>query len=146
MNILDTNGVSHILTSSLVLQDDYFLAPDVVEEVEMTQLVHGRRIPGKVLQINSIDLFDEAIYLEYYKATLNKYGGRSFYNMTGFGDVSIIATLHMLMDVFERQKQMQLFDNSERVVVYTGDSKLTTKIQSEFAGKDVVVSPVTDIS
>ena len=146
MNILDTNGVSHILTSSLVLQDDYFLVPDVVEEVEMTQLVHGRRIPSKVLQVDSIDLFDEAIYLDHYKATLNKYGGRSFYNMTGFGDVSIIATLHMLMSVFERQKQMQLFDNSERVVVYTGDSKLTTKIQTEFAGKDVMVLPVTDIS
>lgn len=146
MNIVDTNGISHIFTNNLTLQEDYYLVPDVVEEVEMTQLVHGRRIPHRVLEIMQTHYFDEAIYLDHYNKTLNKYGGRSFYNMTGFGDVSIIATLHMLMDVFDGQRQGQLFDLSEQIVVYTNDTRLTANINTEFAGKDVVVLPVTDIS
>ena len=36
---------------------------------------------------------DKAQYLEHYKDMLNKYGGRSFYNMTGFGDISVLALL-----------------------------------------------------
>jgi hypothetical protein len=146
MNIVDTNGISHIFTNNISLQEDYFLVPDVAEEVEMTELVHGKRIPDRVLEITQGDKFDQAIYLDHYNKTLNKYGGRSFYNMTGFGDVSIIATVHMLMDIFANQKQQQLFNTSERVVVYTGDTRLTANINTEFDGKDVVVLPVTDIN
>lgn len=146
MNIIDTNGVSYALGNSVTLHNDYYLVPDVAEEVEMTQLVHGRRIPQRVLEIDQLALFDEAIYLDHYNKTLNKYGGRSFYNMTGFGDVSIIATLHMFMDVFDQQKSSQLFDPSEQIVVYTGDTRLTAKITTEFNGKDIVVKPITDIT
>lgn len=146
MKIIDTNGVSYIFENNVVLDNDYYLVPDVVEEVELTQLVHGQRIPSRLLEIEQSALFDEALYLNYYNKTLNKYGGRSFYNMTGFGDVSIIATLHMFMDVFDQQKRSQLFDLSEQIVIYTGDSGLTSKITTEFNGRDIVVKPVTDIT
>lgn len=145
MNIIDTNGISYILENNIVLQHTYYLVPDVAEEVEMTQLVQGRRIPPRVLEVDQTALFDEAIYIDYYNKMLNKYGGRSFYNMTGFGDVSIIATLHMLMDIFEQQKSSQLFDPTEQIIVYTGDVGLSAKIVAELTGKDVVVKPVTNI-
>lgn len=146
MNILDTNGISHIFTNNITPQEDYYLVPDVVEEVELTQMVHGRRTPDNIFPITKVDAFEQAVYLNHYKNTLNKYGGRSFYNMTGFGDVSVIATIYTIIDSFEKRKMEQLFDNSEQIVVYTGDVRLTANIQADFVGKDVVVRPVADIS
>lgn len=145
MNIVDTNGVDRILGNNIILQNDYLLAPDVSEEVEMTQLVHGRRIPRRVLEATQHPLFNEAIYLNHYNRILNKYGGRSFYNMTGFGDVSILATLHMFMDVFQAQAAVQLFDPTEQILVYTNDTGLTAKIAAEFAGRDIHVRAITGI-
>lgn len=146
MNIVDTNGIQHIFENHLTLQDDYYLAPDVEEEVEMTQLIHGRQVPDRVLKIAQVRDFNWAAYLGYYNTTLNKYGGRSFYNMTGFGDISIIASLHALTNAHDQRVQGQLFPADDQIVVYTGDTRLTGKIKKEFAGKNVTVRPVTDIS
>lgn len=145
MNIVDTNGVDHILRNNIILQNDHFLVPDVSEEVEMTQLIHGRRIPPRILEIAQHPLFSEAIYLNHYNRILNKYGGRSFYNMTGFGDVSIIAALHMFADVFQEQRVIQLFDPTEQILVYTNDGSLTTKIAAEFPRKDIHVRAISGI-
>lgn len=145
MNILDTNGVDYILRKGITLQNEYFLAPDVIEEVEMTQLVQGLTLPSKILEITNNHFFDEAVYLNHYKETLNKYEGRSFYNMTGFGDVSIIATTHMLFDIFQMKKETQLFDPTEKIIVYTNDTKLTTKIKKEFSSKNIDIREVGTI-
>lgn len=146
MNLLDTNGISHILENNLALREEYYLAPDVSEEVELTQLVHGRRLPAVIHEISELNEFNGAVYLRHYNLMLNKYEGRSFYNMTGFGDVSILATIHAIVEDFDRQANEQLFHNSEQIVVYTGDRGLTTKINAEFLGRDIVVSPVNVIS
>lgn len=145
MNIIDTNGVSYIFDKKLSLKEEYYLVPDVIDEVEVTLLVHNRRLPAGILNIENTDEFDELIYIKHYKQILNSYKKRSFYNMTGFGDVSIITTLHMLIDVFARQKTEQLFETSESVVVFTDDANLTAEINKIFAGKNVLVKPVADI-
>lgn len=145
MNIVDTNGIDYILGHNITLQDDYFLAPDVAEEVELTQLIHGRKLPPRVSEIARQKLFDERIYFHYYNKVLNKYGGRSFYNMTGFGDVSIMATLHMLAYAFQAQRASQLFDLTEHIVVYTNDNGLTAKIQKEFSNNNIYVAAVDTI-
>jgi hypothetical protein len=146
MKIIDTNGVSHILGRRLALRHDYYLVPDVVEEVEMTQLVHGRRIPARVLELRELDEFDEVLYLDHYKNTLNSYGDRSFYNMRGFGDVSIIAAIHMLRAVFAKQQVEQLFKTEQEITVFTNDANLTVEIDVIFAGQNVTVLPITHIS
>lgn len=146
MNIIDTNGVSHIFTNNLALRQGYYLVPDVTEEVEMTELVHGRRIPNHVRELIETDEFDEVLYLFHYKDVLNSYAGRSFYNMTGLGDVSILAALYMLRDVFARQQQEQLFAVSDSVTVYTDDVDLTTEINRVFSGNNITVLPVSAIS
>lgn len=145
MNIIDTNGVSYIFDKGLTLKEEYYLAPDVVDEVEVTQLVHNRKLPSGILDIENTDEYDELIYIGHYKQVINSYKKRSFYNMTGFGDVSIISTLHMLMDVFARQKTEQLFETSDSIIVFTDDENLTTEINKIFAGKSVTVKPVSDI-
>lgn len=145
MNIIDTNGVSHIFNNRISLKEEYFLVPEVTEEVEMTQLIHRRTVPPKVLEIIAVDEFDEVIYLDHYKQMLNKHGGRSFFNMTGFGDISILATLHTVLAVFAIQKAERLFDPTEQIVVFTNDARLTGRISTEFSGKNIVVKPVSDI-
>lgn len=145
MNIVDTNGINHILVSNISLHQDYYLVPDVVEEVDLAQMVHNRRVPKRIINLSQTGYFNEAVYLNYYKAVLNKYGGRSFYNMTGFGDVSIMSTLHMLVDYFDQQQQGRLFDISEQIIVFTDDASLVTKINTEFADKNIVVRQVSNI-
>ncbi len=145
MNIVDTNAITHILKNNLTLSKDYYLAPDVVEESDLAEMVHNRRIPNKIMQLSEYAYFDEGLYLNHYKKILNKYGGRSFYNMTGFGDVSILAVIHMLVDTFEKENRARLFGISEQIVVFTDDNGLTTKIGNEFSGKDVVIKLASDI-
>src|SRR5665213_3476174 len=94
MNLIDTNGITRILRNRTRLSEDYYLTPDVVEESELAQLVHGGQIPRRVQHLADLDTFDMVVYLDQYKRILNAYGGRSFYNMTGFGDVSILAGIH----------------------------------------------------
>jgi hypothetical protein len=145
MNLIDTNGVSYILTKRLSLKENYFLVPEVSEEVEMTQLVHGKKVPDNVLEIIASDEFNEAIYLNHYKNMLNKHDGKSFFNMTGFGDISILATIHTLLDMYVLQKAERLFDPTEPITVFTNDGGLTKRIAAEFVGKNVLVRPILDI-
>lgn len=139
MNLIDTNAVSDVLERGSALREDYFLVPDIVEEVEMAQIIHGRRIPSKLHDLSRHPLFNERIYLHHYRNVLNKYGGR-FYGMRDFGDMSILATLRMLMDVFDEQQRTQLFPVTEEVVVFTDDGRLARRINREFAGEDVRVA------
>jgi hypothetical protein len=146
MNLIDTNGVHYVFTKNFALQNNYYLAPDVEEEVEMTQIIHGKGLPARISKIIKSGNFDEAIYLKHYSDILNKYGGRSFYNMTGFGDVSILAATLMLIEVSVKQKLTQLFPNFEQVTIYTDDNGLIKKIKKELAGKNILLRPSTDIS
>ena len=144
MNLIDTNGVTRVLKNHLRLREDYFLAPDVVDESEVAQLVHGGQIPRRVRNLVDNDTFDMVVYLDQYKRILNAYGGRSFYNMTGFGDVSIIAGIHAV--TAHTGRQGRLFGNSEPITVFTDDGPLTRRINQEFPNKGITIRPTTSIS
>ncbi len=145
MNLIDTNGVSYILTKGLSLKENYFLAPEVSEEVEMTQLVQGKKLPNRILEINASDEFNEPIYLNHYKNMLNKHDGKSFFNMTGFGDISILATIYTLLEMYTLQKTEMLFDPTETITIFTNDAGLTKRIKSEFIENNVIVHSIMDI-
>ncbi len=145
MNILDTNAVAYIFANNITLKERYFLPPDVKEESEMTELVHGRRLPTNIDEIEGNELFDLSSYLKHYNIILNKYGGRSFFNMTGFGDVSTLATVHALLEVVDEQAKEQLFKTVDDILVFTGDEGLIKKFGKEFAGKPVIVKSLTDL-
>lgn len=142
MNLIDTNGVTHILKIKPSLREDYFLAPDVAEESEVALVVHGGQIPRKVHLLTTHHLFNQAPYIDHYKRILNQYGGRSFYNMTGFGDVSILAALHALAGA--TQLQGQLF-GTEPLFVFTDDGPLTRRIAQEFPAGNVTVRPISAV-
>ena len=146
MKLIDTNGVNYVLANNITLSETYFLVPDVKDESEVTELVHNRRLPQNLVEIATTPVFNEASYLAYYNTALNTHNIRSFFNMSGFGDISIIATISVILDSFTNQRPEQLFDVSETIEVYTNDGPLTAKITSSFAGRNVIVRTIAEIS
>ncbi len=145
MKLLDTNGVNYVLSNKAALSDRYYLVPDVKDESEVAELIHARRVPEQIFDITGTPFFNEGVYLNHYNTALNAHNIRSFFNMTGFGDISIIAAIHMLLDVFAEKNDERLFDISEAIEVYTSDGPLRTKIATEFTGKNVILKSITDI-
>lgn len=145
MNLIDANAVSYIFKNKVFLRDTYYLAPDVFEEVEMTQMIHNQRLPKNISEIEHTGHFNESTYIDSYKYMLNSHGGNSFFNMTGFGDISILATVDMLLKEFEKQKTEMLFDPTEDIIIFTEDGGLTRKIQGMFSSQHVSVKRAEDI-
>ncbi len=131
MNILDTNGISYIFAKNIRLNNVYYITPDVKAESEITELVFAKILPTNIREISKESFFDGSKYLAQYRSMLNKYRGRSFYNMTGFGDISILALLKILDDgISDTRGQVSLF--REDIFVFTGDVSLRKKIEDEF--------------
>lgn len=131
MNILDTNGISYVFTQNIRLSNIYYVTPDIKDEAEITELVFAKNLPSNIREISKENFFDGSKYLAEYRNMLNKYRGRSFYNMTGFGDISILALLKILEDgIPDTRGQVSLFN--EDILVFTGDMSLRKKVENEF--------------
>jgi hypothetical protein len=74
-----------------------------------------------------------AAYMKNYKDILNRHRGRSFYNMTGFGDVSILALLKTWAENSFGNAQLSLPGMEDHMVVFTQDRGLNKKIKKEFS-------------
>lgn len=131
MKILDTNAVNHVLKNNLTLGEDYYITDDIQEETEIAEAVVGRRLSSKVTLASDSPFFDRALYLAYYKNMLNKHGGRSFYRMSGFGDISILALLKTVEEVVKNEAKGRLFSSNEELEVFTEDQPLIKKIKKE---------------
>jgi hypothetical protein len=138
MKILDTTTINHILKNNLILEDTYFITPCIEDEMLTSEMVWGKKAPSNIKNISNEEFFDESLYLKNYFYILNKYGGRSFFNMTGFGDVSIISLVKTLVESIKNtpQNQLPLPEFKEEIIVYTSDDGLSKKIISE-VGNDV---------
>jgi hypothetical protein len=145
MNILDTNGINEILDRDINLDEEYYITPDVSEEADLTQIIRNKVLSKKVKPIDKYRYFDYSIYLDQYQRALNSYSGKSFYNMTGFGDVSIVAALHTLTQELERINKGQLFPVGETINVFTTDRGLIRRIKNDFDDLIVSVRPLSEI-
>lgn len=146
MNLIDANAVNDVLKDRISITKDYYLVPDVVDEVELTALTYGKSLPAEIQNLASLHVFDLGIYLKHYQSMLNSHGGRSFFNMTGFGDISTLASIHMLLEVFEIQKTEQLFDPTEPILTFTRDHGLKRRIEKEFSGRNVEVRSIDQLT
>jgi hypothetical protein len=141
MKLLDTNGLDHMVKQKIVSDEALLVTPDIQEEFETW---HEQRVPKNVANVFEADWFDNAEYLKRYKEMLNKYGGRSFYNMTGFGDISVLAFLK----VQETASTGVLFPDDIEVI--SNDNGLAKRIRKEFGSASgsfgariKITSPVT---
>lgn len=145
MNLIDTNGVTYIFQSGIKCEEIYYMAPEITEEVEMTQDIFSRNLPRQIINIYSYEFFNESFYIDFYNLMLNKHHGRSFFNMTGFGDISILATIHTTSKVFSIQKTQCLFDPTETINIFTNDEGLKKRINTEFSNAGVQCKAIEDI-
>ena len=132
MKIIDTNTLNYIFTNNIKTNDIYYLAPDVKEESEIVEQIYGRRLPENIRDISNEPFFDQGTYIIYYKEMLNRYRGRSFYNMTGFGDISTLALLKMLREYIQIQPKSLFEEAEEKLTVITDDMPLRREIGEEF--------------
>jgi hypothetical protein len=130
MKILDTNGLDYMVKGKVTTTDRFYITPDIEEEFEAW---HEQKMPKNVQNIFGMEWFDRATYLRSYKEMINMYGGRSFYNMTGFGDISILA----LLKTQQAAASSMIPGLSEDVEVVSSDKPLTAKIRKAFCqGRD----------
>jgi hypothetical protein len=128
MKILDNNALSFIRMNNIVPADTYVITPDVQMEFEDG---FDEELPKEIRSFLEIRLVDFGLYLQNYSYMLNAYAANSFYNMRGFGDVSILALLHTL----KKSTLGMLSFMVEETVVVTSDGKLIDHIRSEFSNK-----------
>lgn len=138
MRILDTSALDYAAKTGIVLAGDFFITPDVLDEFEIG---HDRRPPKNIKNVFELDGFNRATYLRSYQNMLNAYGGRSFYNMTGFGDISILA----LVQTQKEEAARVLPGLSEAVHIVSGDGGLTKKLRREFCDKSDSFSKLVHI-
>ncbi len=124
MKILDNNALNFIMNNRTQLSEYFYITTDVKNECEAW---FEDALPKEIHDICEKDFFSKATYLGYYKEMLNKHSGRSFYNMTGFGDISILA----LLKTIKLENKGKLI--GEDCIIITSDGPLVKKIKSEFA-------------
>jgi hypothetical protein len=129
MKILDNTALNYVMKNRLELDGDYVITPDVKDEYEAG---HDTPLPAAIRLVTELGQFDEATYLNHYQAMLNSYKKRSFYNMRGFGDVSILALLHATKESSSGRLPTMI----EGVTVVTSDDKLTAYIRAEFSDEE----------
>jgi hypothetical protein len=141
MKLLDTNALDYMVKQGIKSGEEFCITPDIQDEFEAW---HDTKLPKTVRNLFADADFDRAGYLGHYRRMLNKYGQRSFYNMSGFGDISVLAVL-----MIENEAAGKILPGlAEDVVVVSNDWPLTKKIEGEFDPKIghaklnvVVVSP-----
>lgn len=146
MNLIDTNAVAYIFEQNIQCEDIYYLSPDVYDEVEMTQDEYGKKLPSSIKTIYDTSFFSDLVYIDFYKQMLNKHRGRSFFNMTGFGDISILATAHTLISAYQKEKLECLFDPTETIQIFTNDQGLIKRVSNEFSNTAVLSKTLEDIT
>lgn len=131
MKILDNNALNHIHKNRIRIDEDFIITTDIQDEFESA---FDADLPSSIRDITKEEGFDNAAYIRNYKEMLNKYGGRSFYNMTGIGDISILALLKTQKELSSKQFPTMI----DGCTVIIRDHKLENKIKAEFANKSSV--------
>ena len=146
MKILDTTAINHIFKENVLLEDTYFITPCISDEMVTAEIVHDKKAPANIKNIFEENSFNQALYVKNYFEMLNKHGNRSFFNMSGLGDISIIALAKTLVEAEKSAVQTTLpfAEYKEEIIIYTSDDPLKTKIVSEVGTAVKVIAP-TDL-
>lgn len=130
MKLLDTTTINYIMKNNISISGEYFITPDIEEEMLVAEIALDKKSPPNIKSVLLRNGFDEALYVKNYFTALNKYGGKSFFNMTGFGDISLIALVMTLIEITQLMgTQSMLPGLSEQIDVYTGDVGLEKKLK-----------------
>jgi hypothetical protein len=134
MIIIDNTAYNYIVDNDLQFGKGlcFYVPNDIIDEITLAASLKGAPFPGYIKNIFETSPFDIGAYYKHYKDCLNSETLSHFYNMTGFGDVSIVAAVG---GVCEAQDQaVSLFPNDD-IVVYLSDNKLTNVLTKRFSSR-----------
>lgn len=144
MKIVDTNILNFFVKGDILLDisEEFYFASDLKDEIENLKTIslEYKNIIQKIkfINIENHRHFDESKYLEHYKNFINKHNKiTSFYGLKGLGDISIIASVAMVLDPVK----LTLFDSIDEVEVYTHDANLKEALRTEFADRINIIDP-----
>jgi len=144
ISIMDSSAILYIVNNEIHMDGDYYITPDIEDEISINEISTGRRI-SEYINLKSYEELvgiEEASYLFNYQYVLNKYSGKSFYNMTGFGDISLIALAKTIISKTNSDKQPVLLKEYEsNVVVYSNDRGFIKRIRQELGNQTTINDP-----
>lgn len=141
MKILDNTAINFIFDSNTILSKNeiFYTTDDLQSEAELTSFIKNKPLPKNLENISKSVFFDEINYYKNYKEMLNKYGNRSFSNMTGFGDISILATIKTVLEKIKNIPRLPIPGLGENIEIFVSDGSLKKKIATEFLGEIIVI-------
>jgi hypothetical protein len=138
MIIIDTNAVNYILDNNISPKTDFYVPPDVSDEIELSYIIRNTKSLNCIKKIEISYLFRESQYLISYYKMINKHRGYSFLSMRGFGDISILASVETV--ITESKKPTNLFSEVGEITVVTDDVRLQKKLKKEFIGENIKIN------
>ncbi|QQR78907.1 MAG: hypothetical protein IPJ68_01375 [Candidatus Moraniibacteriota bacterium] len=133
MKVIDTNFIINAYREEVLLKNEYFAAPDVLEELKIDP---GIKIPSNVKDGRGGIFFSMPVYLGNYSYFLNKYCP-SFYNMTSFGDISTLAFIRTVLENIKRQATLPTME--ENIILFADDEKLSKRVIKEFSSEVKII-------
>lgn len=120
--------------------DGFYITDDIKKEMDLSPGDNDKLMSGLINIITGKSDKEKQErkkiinYYANYKHFLNSYKAVSFYNMTGFGDVSILALVKSLLE--KNTACPTLFE--QPIHVYTKDRNLQNELRKEFKGIIIV--------
>lgn len=148
MKILDTSiYIKHFLDKDKSSDEIFYVTDEIQEELDLALIYSGKSKPKlNIKNVSSMSSYseNEILFYKNYKYILdNNPGILSFYNLKGLGDISIVALVKTMLEVFSTT----LFDANNEIEIWTDDSKTLGKvIEREFKGNSLVkiINPLSE--
>jgi hypothetical protein len=139
MKILDNSAINFILKQNIDLDrsDVFYVTEDVNNEAELAAFLQKKLLARNIVSINQYHSFREDLYYKNYKEMLNKHRGRSFFNMTGIGDISILAAVKTIFECWGRI--LPIPGMGETIDVYVDDRGLINRLTAEFLPNSALI-------
>lgn len=133
IHVLDCNSLIHLeAVRRHVRVEHECVVPDEIKEEFLTNLASEAWYRACVFSRHNLDEVD---YLAEYARLLNSYGDVSFFNLKGFGDVAILATLSLLTRQLPKTSTLSasIFPQ-ETICLVSNDANLRNFASREFPG------------
>lgn len=148
MKIIDTSALNFVMKNNIIIDERFFVTPDILEEIFTLEIELGKPAPlPYLINIFEEDAFNRTHYLNNYHYVLNNVGGKSIYTMRGMGDVSLLALAKTLVENKSSLPSIELpfAEYKEKHIIYSGDEGLRKRL-NKIVGTEIEILPPESLS
>lgn len=148
MKIIDTSALNFVMKNNIIIDDNFFVTPDILEEIFTLEIALSKSAPlAYLINIFEDETFHKTLYLNNYHFVLNSVGGKSIYTMRGMGDVSLLALAKTLVENKSSLPSIELpfAEYKEKHTIYSGDDGLRKRLL-KLVGTEIEILPPESLS